>query len=393
MQGSDPIAGPKIGPITGPATGAGDPTSLAAISLAGVERAVAELRRGGLVGLFDGDEAILVLSAEMAEEPALAVLQAASGAPDGLHMILTAERALRLGLPAETGQTYRLLRLPANIGSETIRKMADPTAPNIDARSLGIAPSGNIEPSLCLASIETSKTARLLPALMLVPLPLASLSRWVDAPFRLDARAYAQWRRAAASSLRRVGSARVPLEGAEQTEIIAFRPADGGKEHLAIVIGRPDPSQPVLTRLHSECLTGDLLGSLRCDCGQQLRGAIGAIAKAGSGVLLYMAQEGRGIGLVNKLRAYRLQDEGADTAEANLQLGFGADERLYQPAAEMLRQLGIGTVRLLTNNPDKVRGLAQCGIEVIDRVPHVFPSTGHNERYLTAKAQRLGHVF
>ena len=185
----------------------------------------------------------------------------------------------------------------------------------------------------------------------------------------------------------------MPLEGAENTRIIAFRPSDGGIEHLAIIIGEPAAEEPVLTRLHSECFTGDLLGSLRCDCGDQLRGAIQAISKAGAGILLYLAQEGRGIGLVNKLRAYQLQDRGADTFEANEQLGFDADERVYLPAAEMLRHLGFRQVRLLTNNPEKVAALTRCGIVVEERVPHAFPSNAHNDFYLATKAARFGHLF
>jgi GTP cyclohydrolase II len=138
---------------------------------------------------------------------------------------------------------------------------------------------------------------------------------------------------------------------------------------------------------------GDLLGSLRCDCGEQLRGAIGSIDAAGGGVLLYMAQEGRGIGLVNKLRAYQLQDAGLDTVDANEALGFDADERVYLPAAEMLRQLGVRQVRLMTNNPDKVDQLSRWGVPVVERVPHIFPGNGHNEQYLRTKAERSGHMF
>jgi GTP cyclohydrolase II len=241
--------------------------------------------------------------------------------------------------------------------------------------------------------IELAKAARLLPAAVVVSMPRGKAEAFVAEPYRLAAGDVIAYRRSAASGLKRVSAAHVPLSGAVQTEIIAFRPMDGGKEHLAIVIGKLDPTRPVLTRLHSECFTGDLLGSLRCDCGDQLRGAIDEIAKQGSGVLLYLAQEGRGIGLVNKLRAYQLQDAGADTLEANLQLGFGADERVYQPAAEMLRQLDINAVRLLTNNPEKVKGLAQCGVAVTERVPHVFPANDHNERYLNTKAVRFGHMY
>jgi GTP cyclohydrolase II len=186
---------------------------------------------------------------------------------------------------------------------------------------------------------------------------------------------------------------RAPLALAEDTRIVVFRTADGVAEHLAIVVGQPEPDRPVLTRLHSQCMTGDLLGSLRCDCGDQLRAAIAAIAEAGSGVLLYLAQEGRGIGLANKLRAYALQDRGADTVDANHQLGFDADERLYLAAAAMLRRLGFSQVRLLTNNPRKVSGLSGCGVSVAERVPLVVKSNDFNVDYLEAKARRLGHLF
>ena len=197
----------------------------------------------------------------------------------------------------------------------------------------------------------------------------------------------------AADTLQLVSQARVPLENAENARVVAFRPRDGGIEHLAIVVGEPDLSQPVLVRLHSECFTGDLVGSLRCDCGNQLRGAITSMNAAGSGVLLYLAQEGRGIGLVNKLRAYQLQDAGFDTVDANLQLGYDSDERNYLPAAQMLRLLGVSKVRLLTNNPIKVDALTRHGIEVVERVPHIFEGNKHNHGYLQTKANRSGHIF
>ena len=384
-----------------------DPSVWTATCLAQVERAVAELRRGGVVALLEGNKAALVLAAETVEQPALAALLTASaaGKKGEVRLVLTAERAQALQkrglgpLPANVpDQDYRLLAVAGTLAAEAVRQLADPTVAAFDAQALGVTLAFDISPAFCQGSIELTKAARLLPAAILVLVPRAGLDHWVDPAFRLEARDLSHWRRNAAANLRRVSSARVPLEGAEDAEIIAFRPHDGGKEHLAIVIGKLDTNQPVLTRLHSECFTGDLLGSLRCDCGEQLRGAISAIAQSkpngtGSGVLLYLAQEGRGIGLVNKLRAYRLQDAGADTLDANLQLGFGADERLYQPAAEMLRQLGVGAVQLLTNNPDKVTGLVQCGINVTERVPHVFPSNDHNERYLSTKAIRFGHMF
>ena len=209
----------------------------------------------------------------------------------------------------------------------------------------------------------------------------------------VGAQAIQTYEREAALTLRAVTSAHVPLNTADDTQIVAFRPDDGGIEHVAIVIGDPSRSEPVLARLHSECFTGDLLESLRCDCGQQLRGAIALMSEQGGGVLIYLAQEGRGIGLINKLRAYRLQDQGFDTVEANERLGFEADERLFLPAAQMLRTLGFTRVRLLTNNPEKVEGLREHGIEVTERVPHSFPPNNHNERYLRTKARRSGHLL
>lgn len=363
-----------------------------------VERCLAELRRGGAIGLTKGIHAAsLAIAAEMVEEASLAALQSAASMARGgaLRLVLTVERATDLGLMPAGGSGLAIVRLPAEIGAEAVRQLADPTAEREDTPALGIALADDLPMPLAEAAIDLAKAARLLPAALMIALPADrdALTQWVDETFTLDCTGLAAHQRALAGSLKRVGSARVPLEGAEETEIIAFRPADGGKEHLAIVIGRPDPAQPVLIRLHSECFTGDLLGSLRCDCGDQLRGAIETIAKSGSGIVLYLAQEGRGIGLINKLRAYRLQDAGADTLEANQQLGFGADERVYQPAAEMLRQLGFTAVRLLTNNPEKLHGLEQCGIRVAERVPHVFPSNDHNAQYLITKARRFGHMF
>ncbi|HEY0107813.1 MAG TPA: GTP cyclohydrolase II, partial [Rhizomicrobium sp.] len=190
-----------------------------------------------------------------------------------------------------------------------------------------------------------------------------------------------------------VARARLPLEGAEESEIVCFRSADGGPEHCAVLIGAPPASEPVLTRMHSGCFTGDVLGSLRCDCGAQLRAAIAAIAKAGRGIVLYLAQEGRGIGLTNKLRAYGLQDQGLDTFEANERLGFAADERHYGVAARMLALLGYGAVRLMTNNPAKIAGLEAEGIAVTARVRHAFAENKHNSAYLRTKAEKAGHLF
>jgi GTP cyclohydrolase II len=199
------------------------------------------------------------------------------------------------------------------------------------------------------------------------------------------------------AGLRRVAAADVPLNGAPDSRVVAFRSAGSAIEHLAIVIGRPEEApgdaKPPLVRIHSECFTGDLLGSMRCDCGEQLRGAIARIAQDGAGVVLYLAQEGRGIGLVNKLRAYGLQDRGLDTMDANRALGWGADERNFLVGAKMLEIMGIKRIRLLTNNPDKMAALVACGIEVTGREPHAFEPNGVNDGYLATKAGRFGHML
>jgi len=239
------------------------------------------------------------------------------------------------------------------------------------------------------AAVALVKCAGLLPILA-----IRTGAREPDGPIqRVNAAAIDRYRSMAGLGLIRVAEARVPLTVCEDTRIVAFRPANGGSEHLAILLGSPDLTGSVLTRVHSACFTGDLLGSLRCDCGDQLRGALTAITAAGGGLLIYLAQEGRGIGLVNKLRAYQLQDTGLDTFEANRWLGFGADERDYQPAAEILRQLGVARIRLMTNNPDKIAQLVRQGIEVVDRLPLRFPASPHSHAYLQAKRDQGGHLF
>jgi GTP cyclohydrolase II len=189
-----------------------------------------------------------------------------------------------------------------------------------------------------------------------------------------------------------VARAKLPLDDMPPTQIVAFRATDDGQEHVALVIGA-FAGKPPLVRLHSECLTGDVFGSLKCDCGPQLKEALRIIGASGGGVLLYLRQEGRGIGLANKVRAYGLQDRGLDTVEANRRLGFADDERDYGHAAAMLRALGIEEVRLLTNNPQKVEGLEAAGIRVAERVPHQMPINPHNADYLATKRKKSGHLL
>ncbi len=190
---------------------------------------------------------------------------------------------------------------------------------------------------------------------------------------------------------RYVESSRLPTEWG-LFDMHGFDDPEHNKEHIVLTLGDVSTGEPVLARVHSECLTGDALFSLRCDCGNQLEAALRAIAEEGRGALFYLRQEGRGIGLLNKIRAYHLQDEGADTVEANERLGFGADMRDYSPLGPMFRHLQINAVRLMTNNPRKVAALVEQGITVVERLPLHTGSNPHNEKYLRTKVGKLGHV-
>ena len=357
-----------------------------------VDRVLADLRRGRLVVVTDKGGALLVQAAEAVTPQSLARLAELAQAP--ALLALTERRANAIGLRDVKAATVATLEIADGTPAQTVRDIADPVS-EISFRLPPLRALADELTACAEAAVHLTKLARLLPTALIAPLALADAAAIIEANDLLAVAAgdVADYDMRAARSLKPVSQARVPLFDAENARIVAYRPSDGGIEHLAIVIGEPKADQPVLIRLHSECFTGDLLGSLRCDCGDQLRGAIAAISEAGSGVLLYLAQEGRGIGLVNKLRAYQLQDGGADTIDANEQLGFDADERLYMPAAQMLRDLGYGRVRLLTNNPDKVAALQACGIDVVERVPHAFPATAHNKAYLETKAKRSGHLF
>jgi GTP cyclohydrolase II len=296
-----------------------------------------------------------------------------------------------LNRPIVASQPAQAIRLsPALLSPQSLRSLADPSAEQL----LPENPQPAELPPLAAAALSLAKLTRLLPAVVAAPVHadvclLADQLDLLTVPAD-DVLAYPM---SIASDLVRVAEAAVPLEDAADARVVAFRSPDSGIEHLAILVGKPEAAATPLVRMHSECFTGDLLGSLRCDCGPQLRGAIQRMATEGCGVLLYLAQEGRGIGLVNKLRAYALQDRGLDTLDANRALGWGADERNFLVAATMLDQLGIGSVRLLTNNPDKVAALTACGIEVVSRERHVIAPNGVNDHYLATKAARFGHLL
>ncbi len=361
-----------------------------------VQRAADDLRRGLPVlvqTLGAADErakALIVMAAELADSKALERFETIA---DDSFLMLTNNRALSLKVAGENWPVVRIKR-PDWMTASDIVALADPTLDMATPLKGPFTRINHASGALDQAAIKLAKLARLLPALVAAevrgdPMDLL-LEHDLSQAFSADILAADLTE---ANALQQVASARVPLAGSQQTRLVSFRPVSGGVEHVAILIGDPSRHKPVLTRIHSECFTGDLLGSLKCDCGEQLRGAIKNIEQAGGGILLYLAQEGRGIGLVSKLKAYALQDQGFDTVDANTRLGFDVDERIFAPAATMLKALGFGAVRLMTNNPKKVEGLKDYAIEVTERVAHAFEANPHNVDYLATKKTRTGHIL
>jgi GTP cyclohydrolase II len=353
-----------------------------------VHRAIADARRGVPVVLA-AKHPLIIVPAETVGAEGLRLIDILAGGPPVL--LLSASRAaavLRHEVPPNTPVIALKLARPL-IDTATLKRAADPTLEQILPEYEEVTPPEEAEAALTLG-----KLARLLPAMVVAPVRAGWASRKEGADLlavpAADLRAYPT---ELAASLTRVAEVPVPLDAARDARLIAFRAADQGIEHMAILVGNPESQEAPLIRVHSECFTGDLLGSLRCDCGPQLQGAIARMAAEGSGAVLYLAQEGRGIGLINKLRAYTLQDRGLDTLDANRALGWQADERNFHIAAAMLAELGIKKIRLLTNNPEKVKGLVACGVEVVERVPHEFAPNGVNDSYLETKARRFGHLI
>ncbi len=340
-----------------------------------VARAIDSLRRGWPIRIGG----ISFLAVETADDAALGAFD--SGGPSDL--LISGHRAVTLKLAnqrdAVPSGPVRIERSAMSLAEATA--LADPALDlsrplkgPFRAREVGFDQAAR-------AAITLARRAGLLPALFLDGRP--GKDSVALSPEDVDSFEHA-------SSLRIASRARLPTRFAEQAEIVAYRSEEDGAEHVALLIGTPSGNPP-LVRLHSECLTGDVLGSLKCDCGPQLDAALESIAASGWGILLYLRQEGRGIGLVNKLRAYALQDQGFDTVDSNLRLGFADDERHYTLAARMLSALAQDEVRLLTNNPRKVEGLEAAGIGVTERVPIRADKNAHNRDYLETKRSRSGH--
>ena len=349
-------------------------------SVTGIRGAIAALRAGRPVRI-DGPQPIAILAVETATPELLELVDPESQAA----LLISGERAAALALAnlrdaADPSQPV-VIKRTSWLDSEAALAVADP------GRDLDRGPIGPLCP-ISYDCMETAKdalilarSAGLLPALWLVNSQNVAAS--------VSGEEIARERSHPAVEI--VARARLPLEDLPATQIVAFRAADDGQEDVALTIGTFG-GKPPLVRLHSECLTGDVFGSLKCDCGPQLKQALKIIGEAGGGVLLYLRQEGRGIGLANKLRAYALQDRGLDTVDANQRLGFADDERDYTHAAAMLRALGIDEVRLLTNNPNKLGGLERAGIKIAERVPHHMTANPHNADYLSTKRKKSGHL-
>ncbi|SEL82748.1 GTP cyclohydrolase II [Halomonas daqiaonensis] len=363
-----------------------------------VERAIFDLRRGLPVVITDGDTRVLVQAIEGAGEDTVSRL--ASHAGNTPSLVLSRHRLAALGEP-EAGHLARL-PLTEGAGRQRLVDLAFGFTPEVAVGCDELAGwRRSLEPTQAAdrAALALMRRALLIPAALVVRVSEAQRPA-VEA--RLEDGAWLAVRADQAEHcleggigmLKRVSEARIPLADAFDCRFILFREPDGLREHVAVVIGDPgngDAAVPL--RLHSACLTGDLFGSLRCDCGEQLRNAVADIQALGGGVLLYLAQEGRGIGLANKLRAYTLQDSGLDTLDADQVLGFGEDERHYGVAVDILDALGIRRVQLLTNNPGKVSALAEGGIEVVERQALYGSLNDHNRRYLSAKSERAGHLL
>ncbi len=362
-----------------------------------VMRVKGDVRLGTPVVLTSGKTAALVIAVEMLIPERHAAL-ALSGQPR--HLVLTRHRLFRSGVKDLPQTDVLHLVLSRDVSLSRIKSLADPALAPLDHASAALleglcascVPQVHVGALLHEAAIALCKSAQLLPAVLLLPLQDGPTTAQQHGLSNVDA-AEAISELTTARMHNPVSTASLPMSVSQSGRVHVYRPDDGSIEHYAIEIGTPDFSGPVLVRLHSACFTGDVLGSLKCDCGPQLRAACATMADSGGGVLLYLNQEGRGIGMGNKMRAYALQDGGMDTVEANHHLGFHDDERDFRHGAALLKQLGIAQARLLTNNPAKLTVLSAQGIEVTERVPLEVGKTSQNALYLATKATKSGHLL
>ena len=345
----------------------------------GVNRGVAEFHARRPVLITGDGETLLALPVEGLDAQRLAEF-ATLCAPVAPRLVITARRALALGFGTTTPV---VLQFGAELDVDMIHALVAEVKIDcsVDVKAAGPA---------AMAAIQLVKLSQGLPAVLVAD--VAARGAFVSERdiITVESMAVVNFSDEIIQSLAIASKASVPLNSGSRADFVVFRDAMGGNS-VAIIIGKPDFSKSVLVRLHSACLTGDVFGSRRCDCGDQLKLAIKRLEGVGGGIVLYLAQEGRGLGLANKMRTYQMQDDGLDTVDANTTLGFDDDERDYGIAARMLQMLDCRRVVLLTNNPAKLEGLAKSGIEITGRMPLEAPINADNRRYLTAKAARAGH--
>lgn len=340
------------------------------------ERAIAEFRAGRPVVIETADGALLAAPVEGLDAAGVGAL--AGLAAGWARLVLSGPRLHRLGAPDRVAAAIALPRPDLT----DIARLAIDEEATLDAQPLPLAPGEEM-------GLRLTHLAALLPALVAILMPAGALA---EAPVaRVSANAIAAYPARRSAALHIVSRAKVPLEGAPQSEFVIFRGGEGLRDQAAVIIGQPDLSKPVAVRLHSACLTGDLFGSLKCDCGDQLRMTARSMSESGGGVILYLDQEGRGNGLASKIKAYRLQAEGFDTYDADEVLGFDHDQRGFAFAADMLKQLGVSRVKILTNNPNKIAALEAGGLDVVAQERVIGRPTPQNVGYLAAKRDRAGH--
>jgi GTP cyclohydrolase II len=344
-----------------------------------VSRGVAEFRGGRPVLITGGRDTLLALPVEGLDEHRLGEFIVLC-APIIPRLVITARRALALGLEV-IGPVA--LQLTPSFDVDTVRALVSDI--KIECR-LDVSTA----PPAAAAAIQLVKLSQGLPAVLVAEIAATSSLISEHDILTVDHKTVGLYGNELIQSLVIASKASMPLNTGAHAEFVVFRNA-AGDTSVAIIVGKPDLSKPALVRLHSACLTGDVFGSRRCDCGDQLKLSVKHLQERGGGIVLYLAQEGRGLGLANKMRTYQMQDDGLDTVDANLTLGFDDDERDYGIAARMLRMLNCRRVVLLTNNPTKMEGLAQSGIEITGRMPLEAPINSDNRRYLAAKAARAGH--
>ncbi len=343
-----------------------------------VERAVSDLRAGRPVVIQAGRSHLVVIGVEALDEGRAIIIERMSKLRS--RLLLPAPRLRRLGLDRIKAGAVAL----PTVDLGRIRTLALEVGARVDAP---VAALGKLDH----AALELARIALIAPTVVVATVSARAIEG--EGLIRVEAAAIEGYRASRARDMRIVTRAPVPLEGATETEFVVFRGGEGLRDQVAVLIGKPDLSQPVIVRLHSACLTGDLFGSLKCDCGDQLRTAVQHMAQNGGGVLLYLDQEGRGNGIANKIGAYRLQAQGFDTYDADETLGFDHDHREFNFAAAMLKQLGVSRVRLLTNNPAKIAALVDAGLDVVSHQRILGRTTEQNVRYLASKRERSGHLL